>query len=1058
MKIKEIYALNPLQEGIFFRWHVSENEYFEQSCYHIYGKVEVELLQQTFDFLVSRHDALRTCFNNTTVNDILQVVLDSVPSGFYYLDESTNENFSLENFKKSDQKKGFNLHKGSQIRLTVIKLKENVFEFIWSYHHIILDGWSIELLIKDFFYVYKCLLAGQGIKLPPPPSYSAYSKWLMQLDKKGIAAYWEEYLSGFETNTGIPFFNPGNQNSQEEEGKIFYTLAGKNKDSVTALCRKLGITENIFIQTIWGILLAKYNDTDDVVFGSVVSGRPSEVERIEEMLGLFINTIPVRIKFKSEETIKNILIDTQKDAIKSIPNHYIQLAEIQSKSNLGQQLFDTLVVYENYPSQEYEEDELVNSAQDTLQVAAVEAFEKTNYNFSLAIVPGIDTVLRFTYNAQKYSREFIENLKKCFEHIYLQVLENPDSLFSEIDLVAGEERNRLFFDFNRETFEITANNNIICYFSKQVLKHPNKTAVKYNGESLSYQELDEKSNKLGHYLIQNCGIKENDFVAVALERSEMLIVTILAIFKLGAVYVPIDIHFPEERKKIIVESSQCVLVVHEDTIKEFENSSQHNDAINIEIKPSQIAYTIYTSGSTGKPKGVMVTHQNFSVLLANCRKKFGTDSKAHFPVLASNSFDIFFFEVFYPLAIGGTITVLSSETIQDLALLNKEIEKINAFHAVPVLMRQLLDYIIDFDIADRFSHVAKVFMGGEASSNETLEDLFKIFPNASIHVLYGPTEGTIFITGQTYLKKQKSYNPQLIGIPNKGSKIYLLDTANNLVPIGVPGEICIAGEQVANGYLNNEGGGREVFMTDFFSRKKLYKTGDLARWNFDGVIEFIGRKDSQIKLNGYRIELGEIEMALQEHETIKKAIVLADNQNEDQKRILAFYTGAEKLEERELRKYLQQKLPLYMIPSKIIWVDEFPILINGKTNAKALLRLGQQTTKSEQYTLPKTELEAKILNIWKTILGNENIGIQDNFFEIGGNSISLMKMVRVINKELDIDLKVLNAFKFSNIEALTNHITQDVEPNLEKVDEKNSKSVSIVNQTMSILKKKEQIN
>ncbi|WP_264524499.1 non-ribosomal peptide synthetase [Flavobacterium sp. N502536] len=1058
MKIKEIYALNPLQEGIFFRWQISDKEYFEQSCYHIYGKVEVELLHQTFDFLVSRHDALRTCFNNTTVNDILQVVLESVPSGFNYQDESANKNFSLENFKKSDREKGFNLNKGSQIRLTVIKLQEDVFEFIWSYHHIILDGWSAGILIKDFFYVYKCLLAGHAVQLSPAPSNSAYSKWLMQLDKKSIAAYWEDYLSGFETNTGIPFFNPENQKEEETEVKTIHTLSRKNKEAVTALCQKLGITENIFFQTIWGMLLAKYNDTEDVVFGSVVSGRPSEVDRIEEMLGLFINTIPVRIKFDAAATLRNILIATQKEAIESIPNHYIQLAEIQSKSNLGQQLFDTLVVYENYPAQEYLEEELINSAQDALKVVAVEAFEKTNYNFSLAIVPGIDTLLRFTYNAQKYSPEFIENLKKCFEHLYTQVLENPDSLFSEIDLVAGEERNRLFFDFNRETFDISASHTIISYFSKQVLKNPNKTAVKYNTESLSYQELDEKSNKLGHYLIDSYGIKEHDFVAVELERSEMLIVTILAIFKLGAVYVPIDTHFPEERKKIITESSQCVLVVNENNIKEFENSTQNDAALNREIKPSQIAYTIYTSGSTGKPKGVMVTHQNFSVLLANCRKKFGTAATAHFPVLASNSFDIFFFEVFYPLTIGGTITVLSTETIQDLAFLNQEIEKINAFHAVPVLMRQLLDYIIDFDIADRFSHITKVFMGGEASSNQTLEDLSKVFRNASIHVLYGPTEGTIFVTGQTYLHQQKRYNPQLIGTPNKGSKIYLLDSANNLVPIGVPGEICIAGEQVAEGYLNHEGGGREVFRIDFFSRKKLYKTGDLARWHFNGVLEFIGRKDSQIKLNGYRIELGEIEAVFQEQQKIKKAIVLADNQREDQKRIVAFYTGPEKLDQRELRNQLQQKLPAYMIPSKIVWVEEFPTLINGKTNTKALLTLGRQTAKSEQYTLPKTELEAKILNVWKTILCNENIGIQDPFFEVGGNSISLMKMVRMVNKELDINLKVLNAFKFSTIEALVNHITQDIEPVLEEADEKNLKSVDIVQQTMSILKKKQQIN
>jgi acyl carrier protein len=277
------------------------------------------------------------------------------------------------------------------------------------------------------------------------------------------------------------------------------------------------------------------------------------------------------------------------------------------------------------------------------------------------------------------------------------------------------------------------------------------------------------------------------------------------------------------------------------------------------------------------------------------------------------------------------------------------------------------------------------------------------------------------------------------------------------VPIGIPGEINIAGEQVADGYLNHEDA-KNAFRPDFFSNDKLYKTGDLARWHFNGVLEFIGRKDNQIKLHGYRIELGEIENSLLQHQKIKNAIVLVDKTNEEQKRLLAFYTGDEKIEERELKAYLREKLPSYMIPSKIIGVEEFPILINGKINTKVLINLGQETSKSEQHILPRNELEAKILRIWKTILSNENIGIQDNFFEIGGNSITLMKMVSLINKELKINVKVLNAYKFTNIETLTNHIKQDIEQSLEKVDEKISKSVDVVNQTMSILKKKQHIN
>jgi non-ribosomal peptide synthetase component F len=774
MKIKDIYPLTPLQEGIFFHWNVSNTIYFEQSSYQVHGKVEVRLLNQAFDFIVSRHDVLRTSFNNTTANEILQVVVESVLSDFNYLDESGNTFFSLENFKKSDKEKGFDLSRGSQIRLTVIKLDDNVFEFIWSHHHIILDGWSVGILIKEFFYVYKSLLEDKHIELSAPASYSVYSNWLMKLNKNNMEAYWGEYLSGFETQTGIPYFNSEHQSDEETEGEIFHSISGKNKAALTALCQKLGITENIFIQTVWGILLAKYNDTDDVVFGSVVSGRPSEVDRIEEMLGLFINTIPVRIKFDFKKAIKDILIDNQKAAIKSIPNHYMQLAEIQSKSSLANLLFDNIVVYENYPKQENAANELDNSSQDALKVIAVKTYEKSNYDFSLAVVPGTETILRFTYNLQKYNHEFIESLKNHFENIYSSILENPNGALSEIDLLSEKEKDKLLFTFNTDTFEIPASQNIMSVLAKQILKNPNKIAVKSNEEALSYQELDSKSNKLANYLIDKYSIIPNDFIGVELERSEMLVVTILAIFKLGAVYVPIDIHLPKERKNSILENSQCVVVLNDDSIKEFEKSAhQNDDTINVVVEPSQIAYVIYTSGSTGKPKGVMVTHQNLSIFLKNCKHSFGIDSTVHFPVLASNSFDISLFEIFYPLVIGGTVTILSLETIKDLSLLTEKIEKINAFHAVPILMRQLLDYSIDFKISGRFLHIQKVFIGGDIISKGILEDISKVFPNASIHVLYGPTEGTVFVTAQTYLHKQEHYNSLLIGKPNSGSNIYI---------------------------------------------------------------------------------------------------------------------------------------------------------------------------------------------------------------------------------------------------------------------------------------------
>lgn len=1017
MKIKDIYPLTPLQEGIYFHWKISKSMYFEQSSYKIQGELDINYLKESYDNLIARHDVLRTCFLDNVGEDLLQIVQNEVPSNFEFIDITGNATQIIESVKQDDIAKSFDLTKGSQMRLTVLKTSENQYELIWSHHHIIMDGWCIGILIGEFFAIYEGLLQGKKNTLPKATSYSDYVKWLMKNDKEKSLYYWDTYLDGFQGANTLPFHK---QNTEAySPGEIFYTVSGDLRNQLAVFCQQNSITENVFFQTLWGILLAKYNNTNDVVFGGVVSGRPAEIHDVANIIGLFINTIPVRIAFDNHTTIKQILLQTQEQAIQSLPYHYNSISEIQLKANGNQPLFDHIMVFENYLPAEAIASELSENKTTNITLLETEFYEGENYDFSLAIIPGKDISIRFTFNAEKYAKDNIENLKNHFEQVLNIALENFDLSISEIEFLKESEKEAILSMSGHAALkDAPQEHTLIELFETVAQEKQDNIALVYGEHQYSFEALDLIANQFTGFLIEQYKVKSGDFIALQLDRSDWLVIALLGILKAGGVYVPLDVNLPQDRVDYIIADTNCTIIINEDFINRFKEYSKTDLIVSdVTISPSDLAYLIYTSGSTGKPKGVLVEHRNISALFINVKENFLISQEPVMPLLASNSFDIFLFELFHPLLAGGKVVMVPNEEIKDMSALTKILGQINSFHAVPTLMRAVIDHIKTNKTEKLYSHIEAIFIGGDKIPAGILEEIRVVFANATINVLYGPTEGSVFITTESYLPDVKQFPNAVIGKSNGHNAAYVLDDNLKLCPYYSIGELCISGNQVTRGYLNKAEITAEKFIQNpFETAEKLYRTGDMVRKLPNGKIEFVGRKDNQVKVRGFRIELEEIENALLSNEHVAFAIAKTITLSGEEKEIVAYIKATKEMSMQELILFLKGILPPFMIPDYFVQLEEIPLTINGKLDAKKLPHpLNSNNLKQEAYIQAETETEIRLTEIWQRILDRKTIGINDNFFHLGGHSLKIIKLSNQIFVNLGVHINIKEIYVHNTI-------------------------------------------
>ncbi|WP_152379828.1 non-ribosomal peptide synthetase [Paenibacillus brasilensis] len=1019
--IKDMYELSPLQKGILYHYlqDSKSNAYFEQMVLSFTGSVDVPIFEKSINALIQKYDILRTAFIHSSFNTPIQLVLKERPTTLIFKDLScmdrSEQQLYLEGFKLKDREISFDLQSDVLIRFALFQLNEREYKMIWSHHHILMDGWCIELVLKDLLRFYHESLGGKPIFVDHAFPYSSYIKWLQQQNYEQPLAYWKNYLRNYDDYVSMPG-DKSTISTEYQVGTSIFELGEQTTALLSEIAKQNQVTLSTAFQTLWGILLQKYNNTDDVVFGMVVSGRSADVEHIESIVGLFINTVPVRISSQPGQSIADMMRSTQQHAVHSEKYSYISLSELAEHSGHRSNIIDHVIVFENYPL----DMKLLNKQADLpFEITSMEAFEQTNYNLSVTVYPGERMKVVITYNTYLYSDPFINRISTHFQNMIFQLAQDPLMNASQLDIISDAERKRILEQFNNTHRDFTKHKTIQELFEEQVVRYPHTEAVIYENTSVSYYELNMKVNQVARRL-RELGVRRNEFVAVMTDRSIEMIIAILAVIKAGAAYLPIDPSYPKERIEYMLSDGGAAYLIRNkntsvyfsghtlwiDDPLLFKGSGENIENVN---EAQDLVYMIYTSGSTGKPKGVMIDHQalhNYSLISDIYHIKHGERVLQ----TASLSFDASVGQIFLTLLHGATLIVVNKDFLLSGEPFMHYLrdQKVSSIQFVPSILK-ILPYM---ELPD----LKLISTGGEQVEASVVEKWGKgrVFLNA-----YGPTETTVDATHAVFEGPPEMIH---IGKPIYNKLVYIVNKDGKLQPVGIAGELCIGGEGLARGYWGQEELTAEKFTSNPFKPgEKMYRTGDLARFLEDGSIQYLGRMDKQAKIRGYRIELGEIEAVLREQASIKDAVVIIYGAGTEQEELCAYIvTNQGDIRQDELRAALKMKLPEYMIPSHFTVLPSIPLTPSGKIDKKRLPDPAAMDTYSGEITI--NPMEETLLQIWKEVLGRTSVSVTDHFLAIGGHSLKALMLLSRIQKSLKIKVSLQTIMTYPTIRELANHL------------------------------------
>ncbi|MCY7900089.1 non-ribosomal peptide synthetase [Bacillus inaquosorum] len=1027
-QIQDIYPLSHMQEGMLFHslMDVSSKAYVEQTSFTITGNLCIDSFQKSLNLLVSRYDIFRTIFIKE-VQDLTgpqQIVLSNRELTVYREDFSHladhEQQALIDAFMTKDREKGFNLQKDPLMRLALFDRGNSQYTCIWTHHHIIMDGWCLGIILKEFFSMYDSLKNNSPVRLGSTVPYSRYIEWLGEQDQEETAAYWSEYLKEYGNTATIPRINPRPADGDYKADQISFSLAPEMVEKLTEAAQNWGVTLNTLFMSMWGVLLHRYNATDDAVFGSVISGRPSAIDGIESMVGLFINTIPVRIRSAEGMTFSSLAKAVQEDILASEQHGYYPLYEIQNHSPLKQGLIDHIFVFENYPVQLDQALSIESeNEENALKLGDISMSEQTNYDFNIVIVPGESFYIKFSYNAAVYEQEEMLRIQRHLKQALDCILAHPDIAVSDINIVPPEEQQVIQL-FN-ETERPYVNKTISQLFEEQARKTPEAAALKLGDDCWTYRQLNIRANQIAHALIEK-GVGSGDIVAVMMNRSMEKPAALLGIWKAGGAYMPLDPNFPEERLSFLLKDSQAAQLLIEENLMSFipphykgnmimiEHTESHQTAAP-DVPLGDLAYLIYTSGTTGRPKGVLVNHQGIANTLQWRREEYGMTEQDISLHLFSYVFDGCVTSLFTPLISGACVLLTTDDEAKDVLALKRKIARYKVSHMiiVPSLYRVLLEVMT----ADDAKSLRIVTFAGEAVTPDLLEMSEKICPFAELANEYGPTENSV---ATTILRQLNEKERITIGHPIANTKVFVLH-GNQMQPIGAAGELCISGEGLAKGYYKQPELTDKAFSDHpFLEGERLYRTGDAGRFLPDGTIEYIGRFDDQVKIRGYRIELKEIETVLRQAPGVKEAAVLARDVSAEEKELVAYIVPEKGNNLPNLYRHLAGTLPPYMIPATINNISRMPLTSSGKLDRSALPE--PENNASLTYMPPRTLIEADLAHIWGDVLNKQQIGIRDDFFQLGGQSLKAAALVSRIHKKLNIELPISEVFSNPTIESM----------------------------------------
>ncbi|MFK5893891.1 MAG: amino acid adenylation domain-containing protein [Pseudomonadota bacterium] len=1064
-KLSDIYNSTDMQQGLLFETELSDDggAYITQTQF-VFENIDISKLKQAWNNIVKRHDIFRTAFVSGAHGKLFQLVESEVDLPWETLDwcqlDLTEHNSKLDKTLNIERHSTFDTASAPLMRLLLIEERNDKQRLIWTYHHALLDGWSINLILDELAYFYT---AENDIDCYNNPlevvPYKNYIQWLEQQNKQQTQSYWRSYLDKCEASH-LPdtlCLDYQNENSSDNQNDIVVELSIEVSDRLKQLARLSSVTLNVVFQAAWGLLLSRYNDSSEVVFGVTHAGRPDDLVNSDRMIGLFINTLPVRMTIPNDNTLLvSWLQSLQKLQITQQSFVHAPLVEIQRWSELRstEKLFDTLMVFQNTP-------DLVSTESNQLPLVDIVTKEEVHYPLSFTVFPGKQVVLNISYQSTKYNYKTIKQLTDRLEILITQMSgvenKNKNIIVNQLNLLTQKEKEKII-NWTEVKYQpaskFVKNTPLNKLFEVQVQQTPNALALAYEGTYLTYNELNQKSNKLASYLI-NKGIRNKMLIGICLDRSIDIVVAILASLKIGSAYVPVDPDYPPQRLNYILKDSKVsclityenifsrinkvpdkknkidsVLCLDDKEVKYKLSKCDTSNISNINVSENDIAYIIYTSGSTGLPKGVMVSNKACSIHCVDMAKQLALTPDDHYLHFASFCFDASVEQLFTPLVCGASSFVLKENRIdsEKMSEYLKE-NKITIADLPPAYLSMLLD---DKSACKGLS-LRHIIVGGEKMPLNLVKKWREIQISKYLVNCYGPTETTISASMYCFSQdddtdRRNLDSKQIIGKAVAGRKLFVLSKSGQLQPVGVAGELCICGDAISAGYLNKKSLTDENFIENIYGNGKLYKTGDLVYQLACGNLVYLGRIDEQINIRGYRIEPAEIESLLIKHETVRDALVLAVEENSET-RLVSYLLSSGEVESEisdsmleilnnelndELNSFLKEMLPEYMLPSSYVRLVKWPLTANGKIDINALPKVRSNLLNSNTVK-PVTDIEKKLSELWELVLNIEHVGTHDNFFTLGGHSLLAAQLLVRIRNEFSVNIELKSIFKVSTI-------------------------------------------
>ncbi|HYP25624.1 MAG TPA: amino acid adenylation domain-containing protein [Blastocatellia bacterium] len=1047
--IENFYPLSPMQEGMLFHtlYAPGSDVYIEQSHWTIHADLDVNAFERAWQRVIDRHAILRSGFIWEGVNEPIQVVHRQVsfsPSAEDWRGLSPEARQErIKSFLEADKSRGFDLAEPPLMRLALIRAADDRFEFVWTRHHLLLDGWSGSLLMDEVFSFYEAFRAGRDLNPQRSRPYRDYVAWLRRQDLGAAEEFWRSTLSGFTQPTPLRIERePGaaaEHESQYSEQQI--DLSPETTSALQSLSRQRQITPNTIAQGAWALLLSHYSGEDDVVFGAVVSGRDAELPGVESILGLFTNILPVRVKTPPATDLTSWLRQLQAQQIRQRQYEYSPLVQVQRWSNVpqGQRLFDTILVFENHPlsAKLQGQEQLLEAHQLTYSV-------RTHYPITVTVVPGAQWRISLAYDARSFRPESMTRMLNHLRVLLEEMAKDAERRLIDVPMLPESERAQILHGWSGVESDYPRDRCIHHLFEEQVERTPDLIAVSCGDERVSYKELNRLANQVAAHL-RSEGVGPESRVGVCLERSVMTVISLLGILKAGAAYVPLDPSYPQTHLAFILNDTGArVILTSESLLPRLpENipavitcldrdwgliSRQDGENAVTNAVPENLLFVMYTSGSTGQPKGVAVEQKQLLNRFAWMWDEYPFQPGEVLCQRTTVNFTVSIWELLGALLRGAHTAIIPDSEAKDPSLMVRRLasENVTRIVLVPSLLRAILDANVDLRAALPGLKLWSVC--GEPLSVALCREFHERLPGAKLLNQYGASEvNDVCCYDTASLAADAPTVP--IGRPINNLKVYLLDRYNRPVPVGVPGQLHVSSVNPARGYLNRPDLTAERFVPDPFSPTpgaRLYNMGDLARYGPDGQIEYVGRVDHQVKIRGQRVELGEVEAVLKRHPAVREAVVVALEEPAG-RRLVAYVAapGEGQPSASELRSFLGERLPGYMVASAFVFLDRLPRTPNGKVDRKSLPAPDSSRPEmGQEFTPPRNEVEKAVAGVWAEALGIPEVGVHDNFFELGGHSLTAAKIVSRLSEQFELELPLRALFVNPTVAMLAAEIAR----------------------------------